>query len=67
MSPLRKLEVYASVLVGIGIVAAGIALGGVPYHLLGRTAMEGVETVMLEETEMRPVPEPDADMEALLR
>ena len=28
--------------------AAGIALGGVPYHLLGRTAMEGVETVMLE-------------------
>jgi hypothetical protein len=24
MSPLRKLEVYASVLVGIGIVAAGI-------------------------------------------
>ena len=31
--------------------AAGIALGGVPYHLLGRTAMEGVETVMLEETD----------------
>lgn len=31
--------------------AAGIALGGVPYHLLGRTAMEGAETVMLEETD----------------
>lgn len=31
--------------------AAGIALGGVPYHLLGRTAMEGVETVMLEQAD----------------
>lgn len=31
------------------------------------SAQVNLRQVMLEETEMRPVPEPDADMEALLR
>ena len=31
--------------------ASGIAFNGVVYHLLGRTPMEGLETVMLEETD----------------
>ena len=31
--------------------ASGIAFAGKVYHLLGRTAMEGVDTVMLEEVD----------------
>ena len=31
--------------------ASGIAFSGKVYHLLGRTAMEGVDTVMLEEVD----------------
>ena len=31
--------------------ASGIAFAGKQYHLLGRAAMEGVETVVLEETD----------------
>lgn len=31
--------------------ASGIAFNGVVYHLLGRDPLEGVETVMLEETD----------------
>lgn len=31
--------------------AQGIAHGGTVYHLLGREAIEGAETVMLEETD----------------
>lgn len=31
------------------------------------SAQVNLRQIMLEETEMRPVPEPDADMEALLR
>ena len=31
--------------------AQGVALNGTPYHLFGRTAMEGLETVVLAETD----------------
>ena len=31
--------------------AQGVALYGTPYHLFGRTAMEGLETVVLAETD----------------
>ena len=31
--------------------AQGVALNGIPYHLFGRTAMEGLETVVLAETD----------------
>ena len=31
--------------------AQGVALNGTPYHLFGRTAMDGLETVVLAETD----------------
>ena len=31
--------------------AQGVALNGTPYHLFGRASMEGLETVMLAETD----------------
>ena len=31
--------------------AQGVALNGTPYHLFGRAAMEGLETVVLAETD----------------
>ena len=31
--------------------AQGVAVNGTPYHLFGRTAMEGLETVVLAETD----------------
>ena len=38
--------------------ASGIVISGIPFHLLGREAtegMEGLETVMLEETDAGPM------------
>ena len=35
--------------------ASGIAFAGNVYHLLGREDLEGVETVMLEETDAGPM------------
>ncbi len=34
--------------------ASGIAFNGVAYHIMGRTALKGAETVMLEEVDAGP-------------